>query len=178
VIQYSPFTVLTDGGRAMRPPRVRFTVCRVMLVVAIVALLLTGGGMIARSRNFNRQAIAHAGEEERCRHVLEVRAGDIDEDLEEEKDCLKQAESTINESYRTLMMDLAARARERVEQDRQQLAALREQREHHQRLEEKYEWAAAHPWEWVGPDPPEPQYPQFGEPMPTGSFSMPPTRLQ
>jgi Sec-independent protein translocase protein TatA len=124
----------------MRPPRVCFTIRRVMLVVAIVALLLTGG--------------------------------------EKEKDCLKQAESTVNESYRTLMVDLAARARERIEQDRQQLAALREQREHHQRLKEKYEWAAAHPWEWAGPDPPEPQYPQFGEPMPTGSFSMPPTRLQ
>jgi hypothetical protein len=112
----------------MRPPRVRLTIRRVMVVVAIVAILLTGGEMIARSRSFNRQAVARAAEEEQRRHVLEVRAGDIDEDLEEEKDCLKQAEATVNESYRTLMVDLAARARERVEQDRQQLAALREQR--------------------------------------------------
>jgi hypothetical protein len=75
-----------------------------------------------------------------------------------------------------LHLDLAARARERVEQDRQQLAALRQQRDHYRSLKEKYEWAAAHPWEWVGPDPPEPQYPQFGPPMPAGSFSLLPSR--
>ena len=160
----------------MRPPRVRFTIRRILLVVAIVALLLTGGEMRARSRNFNRQAVAHAAEEEQCRHVLEVRAGDIDDDLQEEKDCLKQAESTVGGACHTLWVDLAARARERVEQDRQQLAALREQRDHHRTLKEKYEWAAAHPWERVGPDPPELQYPQFGEPMPAGSFSLWPSR--
>jgi hypothetical protein len=160
----------------VRQPRMRFTVRRIMLVVAIVALLLTGGEMRARSRNFNRQAVAHAAEEEQCRRVLRARAGDADDDLQEEKDSLKRARSTVDGAFHTLWVDLAARARERVEQDRQQLAALREQRDHHRRLKEKYEWAAAHPWERVGPDPPEPQYPQFGEPMPAGSFSLWPSR--
>jgi hypothetical protein len=50
MIQYPPFPVLADGGRVMRLPHVRLTIRWVMLLVAIVAVLLTGGELITRSR--------------------------------------------------------------------------------------------------------------------------------
>jgi hypothetical protein len=78
----------------MRRPRLRFTVRRISLVVAVVATFLSCGTMIARSRNFNRQAIDHAALAEQRRTALEARAGDVDPARQNEKDCLKQARSS------------------------------------------------------------------------------------
>ena len=110
-------------------PRARFTIRRMMVAVAIVALLL-GGDVLRRKRSgYLARADAEAARELESRAKVKVYEGAIE----------TSAAPSVAEGYR-----------HRVEM-------YRDEANHHGRLRRKYARAARYPWLPVEPDPPEPE---------------------
>ena len=117
-------------------PRVRFTVRRMMIVVAIVAGMLGVSTWMLRTRvrerRYRAMAAQHAQEAARYQEymdtypafVAELKAGGI-------------AEADIPSQFGTIEW-------------------RRRRRDHYSALQRKYEEAAIRPWDPVPPDPPEP----------------------
>jgi hypothetical protein len=112
----------------MRWPRVRFTVRRMMVAVAVVAVGLGALILIARSHAYSVRAGNHGYREWRCWEAIRVYGADP--------------------------RGVTLRGPEPVEVfiDRSRRLAG-----YYATLRRKYEQAAARPWLPVEPDPPEPQ---------------------
>ena len=102
----------------MRVPRVRFTVRRMMVAVAIVAIIMGAVDLWQNSVSY-RSKIAHHAQMERS--SVFVIGGDDTPAAHEELARVSRAWT-----------------------------------EHHATLRRKYERAAARPWKYVPPDPPDP----------------------
>ena len=109
-------------------PRVRFTVRRMMLAVAIMGLI-SGGFVLARKRARHlARANAEAASELRSRDLVKVYESAI----------TTSAAPSVAEGYRHWV------------------EMFREEADYHGRLRRKYEHAARNPWLSVAPDQPEP----------------------
>src|SRR4051794_11049283 len=112
----------------MRPPRVRFTVRRLMVAVAVVAVCMGLLTMRQRAATRRARALSHAAKADERRVVVAV--------------------------WRRGNVRLINITREQAEADvgRCERAAT-----YHEAMRRKWEEAARHPWLAVEPDPPEPK---------------------
>jgi hypothetical protein len=138
-----------------------------MTVVAIVAIILTATIMVRRSLFFRGQATVHAEQERHRKHLLSILADDPENYLKEEQENLKLARSSDGPVPNSYWLDAAAKSRRRSGESRERLKAWVLQSDYHAQLKRQYERAAVQPWVSVPPDPPEPPYPLFGDPMPS-----------
>jgi hypothetical protein len=107
-------------------PRTRFTVRRLMAIMAMMALVL-----------------AFADQSRRRRESFQQRA----------EFCRRKVSAAYNEEQ-------SARTTNRFDHDPRTTAAYSQVVDHYDALRVKYEQAAARPWWFVGPDPPEPVWPK------------------
>ena len=161
----------------MRLPRM--TTRRLMIAVAVVAILSTAGIMVRRSRDFARQAAFHAAEEERRRFLLWAFAPGFEESFKQEQKDLVRLAYVRNPIRNPDLREQATQSHQDANEEHARMNALERQRGYHAGLKQQYERAVTHPWEQVPLDPPEPPYPRFGAPMPQaigdppGGFSHP-----
>ena len=126
----------------MKLPRVRFTVRRMMVAVAVVAVALTLDTMRNRAFTFRRIAEKHAWREDAfrsgARAILDyqrrLRIGELGEF-----------------EPRPVHPDKPNMSFDEMAEDSEQRAG------YYARLVAKYRRAARHPWLPVAPDPPEPE---------------------
>jgi hypothetical protein len=109
----------------MRVTRVRFTVRRMMVAVAVMAVVLSAADQLRR----RRESFVQRAEESKRR---------------------------VSAAYRD---EQSARVGNPFDFDPRTTTAYSQWAEHHSAMREKYERAAASPWLFVGPDPPEPDWP-------------------
>jgi Tfp pilus assembly protein PilX len=117
----------------MRLPRVRFTMRRMMVVVAVIAMVMgTVAGLQRRRESFERRAQMFA---------RRASAAIMDE-----------------QAYRTSRR--SNRPGSPFYYDNRTTGAYSQLVEHYDALRVKYERAAARPWRFVATDPPEPPWPK------------------
>jgi hypothetical protein len=122
----------------MRLPRVRFTVRRIMAVVAIVAIASGGVVMLKRREAYGIRAAFHARQEQ----VADGRLRHRSHEAARLAGLPSDASPPVPDHDRLLVAELIDYSRNRVV--------------HHRRLKAKYELAARCPWLSVDPDPPSP----------------------
>ncbi len=115
----------------MRFPRVRFSVRKIMVAVAILAVIL--GLLIGRRGRFRRLALAHKMES----FALQV------SDLE----------------FYLLLTAASGEKPEAEEQRNRTTRPVYQFREYHEAMADKYDRASDQPWLLVAPDPPPPPRP-------------------
>jgi len=146
----------------MRPPRVRFTVSRAMIAVAIMAVVVWGVALVRRAEEYRQRAML-AERVELSADVLEGATHEAAASLEQE------AEAIGRDRAAGLMDDLAFRATYQKSRD-SVVAVLKAEAAKTAReaaryglirrrcviLKEKYRRAARYPFLPVAPDPPVP----------------------
>ncbi len=135
----------------MRLPRVRLTVRRMMVVVAVVAVALAGGLTYRRWAVYRERAAGHAHAEQLARFLLGGGIAVIrgaDGRVEEVNGPVAVRTSEAGGGL-TEFMILPTPGYDAV--------ALGRRAAYHARLRRKYERASARPWLPVEPDPPGPQ---------------------
>jgi hypothetical protein len=133
----------------MRLPRVRFTVRRMIVVVAVIAAVLGGGIEVERLRRpylYRQEAAKFAGN---GRYWYE-RFLDYQQAIMGSKKLTHTGDSSTEEMAEAEMGEAARRYREIIWWS--------------SKMKEKYERAASRPWESVPPGPPRPWDPS--EPVP------------
>ena len=130
----------------MRWPRPRFTMRRMMIVVAVIAVAMGVEVMRRRHDSFRRKADFHAVEEKASLESIE----DLRRDEQWARERL--ASPTMSNNETTIPMDL----RDQIKQRRRELVAMKARTEWHARMGRKYAYAASHPWLAVAADPPAP----------------------
>ncbi len=132
----------------MRRPNIRFTVRRMMVVVASVAVAIGATLEFKRlgrlSRDYHRRALTSAREERMWRRGSSGREAS---ELE-----ARRLSVALRSKDRVLADLWAEETSTRARENRE----VREIFNHHARLRRMYERAASYPWEPVAPDPPEP----------------------
>jgi len=148
----NPVKMGSLGPPRMRLARPRFTVWRLMIAVAAVAVLLACWSWVAeigrRSRQYGLFESLHAGRESNCRILIDIIEAEI-QDQEVQIAGMREA----NPAGHGATEDGArphANQRSEQEQCRKWLA-------YHAQLREKYARAARTPWITVPPAPPEPR---------------------
>lgn len=129
----------------MRWPRVRFTVRRLMGLVAIIGLVAWSGMTWRRGGYYRAQARRHARLEDGSRDTGLV--------------CRETVVGLVGRSVRDLARGRADRAGASLANAASMAGEMGRQARltaHHARLRAKYESAAARPWRAVAPDPPDP----------------------
>jgi hypothetical protein len=118
----------------MQRPRIRFTIRRLLVVVAIVAIILAIGGVLNRSRQYRRIAQYHRAEAERAaaRQAIAIGKATVDEQFGDRADA----------SRRRLLAESIGR-----------VASF------HTEFGWKYSRAPRRPWQLAGPDPVPPSRP-------------------
>jgi hypothetical protein len=111
----------------------RFTVRRMMVAVAIVALVLSVGIFSARSRSFAILAREYAS--------METKAIAFDK------------EAIAFEKEHMILFNVV----KYIRTDRGTFKIKRQNVAYYAQIKEKYEWLARYPWLPVEPDPPEPE---------------------
>jgi hypothetical protein len=109
----------------MRMPRVRFTVRRLMIAVAVAALLLGGDVLWRKRAGYLARANVEAASEMQSRALIKVYESAIE----------TSAAPSVADGYRHWV------------------EVHREEADYHGRLRRKYERAARYPWLPVEPDP-------------------------
>lgn len=112
----------------MQLPRVRFTVRRTMILVAVAAIAVWGSQLYRRHQQFDRLARDH--------EVQEALAAEAAE--ETVRLLLAQGQDPANIEVKAIL----------------EVASMR--KSYHRAMKEKYRLAAERPWRSVPPDPPEP----------------------
>jgi hypothetical protein len=112
----------------MRFPRPRLTVRRLMIAVAVLALLTGVIAMLIQSERHRQRAVYHAKMELETRHLINFYQGDL---------VLQRGENRAD--YPAKLVLFTARNL------------------YHSEMKRKWEDAAHHPWLSVAPDPPEPE---------------------
>ncbi len=155
----------------MRLPRPRFTIRLIMIVVAIAALLLSGGigavNLVRRAKHFRQLASDHTNQEQMWRLMLP----NSEQMLELSKKRLETAERTarlaetlrnVDPGFSERLTNSFKRQQKQIEYDignrTEWIELCREMIEHYSRLRQEYARAAAHPWESVPNDPPRPHF--------------------
>src|SRR5262245_30870332 len=143
----------------MRIPRIRFTVGRLMVLVALVGVVL--GGVRARQHYVRCMKIAEA-------HEASAR---LDRELERINVHLTETDRVLIESAREIAriddrlmkslsdinwQDYLRELEEGAEAHRGRLALVRARSAYKRRMREKYRRAAYRFWERIAPDPPPP----------------------
>lgn len=132
----------------MRMPRI--TIRRMMIFVALTALIFTGSMATMRggplSGTYRQKAADHAAKLPGLNTVAELHANAA-------RACRERAESHRN-SGRT--EDAASSTEQATYWDRS-VAALRERANYHDRMRRKWAYAVRYPWLPVEPDPPAPK---------------------
>ncbi len=171
----------------MRWPRLRFTVRRMMIVVAVLALILGGSLESIRLRRYRDECLKRAGTharweqsylarerlslamEQSARETADLVEPFLVRKLEERSARLKNRLSErmlegMDRRTRTHILESERRQAELAEQPKKQAAekhaeAVRfaEFAAYHTALKRKYLRAAARPWRSVEPDPPPPE---------------------
>ncbi len=156
----------------MKLPRVRFTIRRLMLAVMVAALFLTAMILVKRSRFFASQAALHAAEEAQLKYALGVFAGDPADFLKKEQEFIARARAHDGHSPERYWYGLnqSAEAHQLAEKSEENLKIWRQDLKSEVAMRAKYEWAAAHPWQSVAPDPPEPSAPPSEHEMPMSFY--------
>jgi type II secretory pathway pseudopilin PulG len=126
----------------MRLPRVRFTIRRIMIVVAIVALLMGGMRLLWLRSVYRKAALAHATFENLARTLQRMveNEGKDERELEIAFGMKVESESEVVKAKRA--------ADARVNQ---------KTAEYHAAQRQKYERAASRPWVPIAPDSPPPE---------------------
>jgi len=119
----------------MRLPRVQFTINRVMLAVAVVALII-GGSRIVLLRDSYQKAAAHFAITENLYRSLQRFA--VEQGTAEEELALAFGEKVSVENRK---------------QRAAEVRAFQQQIEYYAALRRKYQRSAARPWVPVDPDP-------------------------
>jgi Tfp pilus assembly protein PilX len=134
----------------MPMPRVRFTVRRMMIAVAVVAVLIGVGLQIRRAIRFSRLSANYlelAAMDAEYESILRKRERNHRELAEIERESAdKFQQSSIVELWRRLAQEDTDRA------DKFKLLA-----EYHASMKAKYQAAARRPWLHIEPDPPRPE---------------------
>jgi tetratricopeptide (TPR) repeat protein len=158
----------------MRWPRPRFTVRRIMVAVAVLALFLGGSLEVIRLKRFRdeclKRAATHAESE---RYSLEMEQHDrqwaerIEGSFGTTQRFLASLEGTLSRASARLkptIVDQQKRFTEAAEQEKRDAAKWRgdatrdaESAAYHGALKRKYLRAAARPWWPIEPDPPPPE---------------------
>ena len=115
-------------------------------MVAVIAVAMGVEAMKRRQDAFRRRADSYAVEEKASLESIE----DLRRDEQEAFERLSSPDMNRNET--TIPMDL----RDEIKQLRRDLAAMKARVEWHARMEQKYVYAASHPWSTVSADPPAP----------------------
>jgi hypothetical protein len=152
----------------MRLPRPRFTIRLIMIIVAIAAVCLSGGigavKLVRRAKHFRQRATFHANLEQIAKSGLalsEVRLADS-KMLAERNAYLEKSIRNIpgssegSPSMNNLSRQISEQFESSIKLETDWIARQRALYGYHARQKLKYEYAAAHPWESVPPDPPEP----------------------
>jgi hypothetical protein len=178
----------------MRQTRPRFTIRRLMIVVAIAALLLSAGigghGLVRRSRHFHQRAADYAKSENAFLALAQLseRGVVLMQDQAKRLSLYQSLLRHVSVSDRRLhpeveVEDGIARLRNEIQkmveqsQDRNQRNVesflrnapfFRSLASYHAQMKRKYQRAASRPWETVPPDPPPPAMPpEPAEPPPS-----------
>jgi hypothetical protein len=120
----------------MRIPRLRFTLRRMTLAVAVLALILGGLRIVWLRDRYRRAAASYAATENLQRGFLRFAEGDA----EAEEDL------AIAFGYKISGED--------KEQQATEIRVMRRKADYLEMMRRKYERAAARPWMPVDPDPP------------------------
>ncbi len=153
----------------MRVPHVRFTVRRMMVAVALLALLLWGGlveipRLRGLARDYRARAARHAATQKRflkffrdrdlCRVYWSALA--VDRQAEAEAALCPEVPDGPADAVET-WAELATQARDQAAWHARSIAQEGPKSEYFARMRWKYERAARYPWLPVAPDPPEPR---------------------
>jgi hypothetical protein len=134
---------------AMRVPRVKFSVRRMILAVASLAILMGVTREVSRlrrlSQGYARRAVLAGREERGWRQALIDRIAS-EADARQRSIALLAKDPDLAGEWALE----ASTCAEEVEETRAILA-------HFVALHQKYQRAASHPWDTVAPDPPEPR---------------------
>ncbi len=120
----------------LKLPEPRFTVRRLMVVVAVLALGYSLVNWFVLHQKFQMTAIIH--DEKQKTMALELN--------NLERFPPEYAPSSVSPRKRLELMAL----------DQLRVARWRRQIDYHAKMKEKYDRAASHPWNSLTPDPPEP----------------------
>jgi hypothetical protein len=156
--------VSPSGVRSDAPARVRFTVRRMMVAVAVAAIGTAAVMTWQRSVAFRRLAEASAAQEFYARQRID----DWSRRARRYRITVTEAELVaIRREFETVppwLTQKVAQLQRSVEEFRDtergaeaQLGYYRRQAEYVRRLKLKYELASRYPWLPVAPDPPEPE---------------------
>jgi hypothetical protein len=126
----------------MRLPRVRFTIRRIMIVVASVALLMGGLRLLWLRSAYRKAALAHAAYENLARTLQRM----VENEGKDERELEIAFGMKVEPEPEPVKATRAADAR-----------VNRKTAEYHAALRQKYERAAARPWAPIAPDPPPPE---------------------
>jgi hypothetical protein len=134
----------------MRLPRVRFTVRRMMIAVAVVAVLIGVGLHVERAIRFSRLStnyVEFAAMYAEYESILRKRERNHRELAERERESAdKFQRSSSVELWRRL-----------AQEDTDRADKFKSLAEYHSRMKAKYQAAARRPWLDVEPDPPRPE---------------------
>ena len=141
----------------MKIPRIRFTLRRLILVVAIAAVFIFGEGMRRRRQHYSALAARFGGSEkdwtflvERC----ESNGVSHQQTLDMAQDRVKELEPG---PVRVMYEGLIADSTRMIGEDRLELPKLKAVLAHETSFRRKYERAARFPWLLVPPVPPTPR---------------------
>jgi hypothetical protein len=144
----------------MRLPRIRFTVRRIMLIVAITAVALGANDLRLRYQRYRALSSVHEWTGRSCSTMAERHAATAAGN-EREAERLRAAIRSDRESKHPQVvqgiLQIAANTAAQAEVERAAERKFRARAQFHEALRVKYERAARRPWILVEPDPPEPE---------------------
>jgi hypothetical protein len=126
----------------MRLPRVRFTIRRIMIVVASVALLMGGVRLLWLRSVYQKAALAHAAYENLARTLQRM----VENEGKDERELEIAFGMKVEPESEAVKAKRAADAR-----------VNQKTAEYHAAMKHKYEQAASSPWIPITPDPPRPE---------------------
>ncbi len=153
----------------MRWPCPRFTVRRIMVAVAVLALILGGSLEAIRLKRYRDECLTRAAthaESERYSRGMEHMAREMAETAESFLAILQRwtvsrgsflRMTTIIREAERKRAELAEQQKRSAADERGQEARYAEYAAYHEALKRKYLRAAARPWQSVEPDPPPPE---------------------
>jgi hypothetical protein len=143
----------------MRLPRIRFTVRRIMIVVAIAAVALGANDLRRRWYRFRALRSIHEWNGRACSTMAERHASTAannEREAERLRAALKSGHYGVR-SETELVAQIASNTEAQAAIERAAERKNRARALFHDALRLKYERASRYPWISVGPDPPQPE---------------------
>ena len=140
----------------MRLAQPRFTIRRLMMLVAIVGVslagLMMGSRFTRRAQRFRQQVQLFQALERNTRRILDLQV----QTIESHKYVRDMNIDIVQKMSQLEPWRGAAQYDQNIAQIEREARLARELVSHYSRLKQKYERAAFRPWERVAPDPPTP----------------------